>query len=86
MPAPSSKDFVQVRRKLPPSSAGFYDLIGNVAEWLHTTDDGNEVGLVAGGSYLDSAVTLASLPVTRLDKHERARHIGFRFVVEPAAP
>ena len=69
-----------------PSAAGFHDLAGNLAEWLQADDGTAGTAPVAGGSYLDAAGTLASPPVTAMDKHERARHIGFRIVVEPAAP
>jgi formylglycine-generating enzyme required for sulfatase activity len=59
---------------------GSCDLLGNVAEWLHADDDGP--ARVAGGSYLDSAEALAALPVGPVDKATRARHLGFRVVVE----
>jgi hypothetical protein len=58
---------------------GFCDLLGNVAEWLHA-DDGP--ARVAGGSYLDSAEALAAVPVGPVDRATRARHLGFRVVVE----
>lgn len=72
--------------QLPASSAGFHDLLGNVAEWLQSVDGKDETAPVVGGSYLDAAGTLASPPITHLNKRERARHIGFRVVVESALP
>lgn len=67
-----------------PNAAGFCDLAGNLAEWLQggTADDAET--LVAGGSYLDAAADLRSLPVVPMARREQARHIGFRFVVELA--
>lgn len=65
-----------------PSSAGFHDVAGNLAEWLQAGDE--VTAPVAGGSYLDAASALAAPTVTSLEKHERARHLGFRVVVEPA--
>lgn len=70
--------------KSAATATGFYDLTGNLAEWLQPATDAGETALVAGGSYLDPASALATLAVTPTDKHERARHIGFRVVVEPA--
>jgi hypothetical protein len=64
------------------SSAGFHDLAGNLAEWLEAGDDGTAP--IAGGSYLDAAVSLAVPAFAQVEKRERARHIGFRVVVGPA--
>ncbi len=74
----------------PPNPAGYYDLLGNVAEWLASDEAGLQAE-VAGGSYQDIPSALAKVPLERRDKSDRARFIGFRFVVErpaefPAAP
>ncbi len=63
---------------------GFYDLLGNLAEWLEAADSdrGMEPAPVVGGSYLDGAAALAALPATAMPRSERARHVGFRVVVE----
>ncbi len=71
--------------KAPANAAGFHDLAGNLAEWLQPANSASDLVPVAGGTYLDSTAELAGgLPMTPMDKHERARHIGFRIVVEPA--
>ena len=71
--------------KLPPSDAGFFDLAGNLAEWLQPSSAAGETAPVAGGSYLDAAAALKTLKLAAEEKRERARHIGFRVVVEPGA-
>ncbi len=66
----------------PRSPAGVADIAGNVAEWLEPATEAGDTALVAGGSYLDSAEALRQLPIVSADRRERARHIGFRVVVE----
>jgi hypothetical protein len=61
--------------------SGFNDLTGGVAEWLDSTE-ADSTAMIAGGSYLDSAEALKAVPFARVSKTERARHVGFRFVVE----
>ncbi len=58
---------------------GFLDLIGNVAEWLYATS--GSTAPVGGGSYLDKQATLKTIPTENRPRIDRARHIGFRFVV-----
>lgn len=67
--------------QLPPNSVGFHDLAGNLAEWLDAPADVATAPL-GGGSYLDAAAVLAKFPVVPQPKGDRARHIGFRAVVE----
>jgi len=64
------------------NAAGFYDLTGNVAEWLQPAAADSLAAPVAGGSYLDAGAELKKIPLAETDKNERARHIGFRVVVE----
>ncbi|MDB6166786.1 MAG: hypothetical protein JWQ83_1926, partial [Lacunisphaera sp.] len=68
--------------KSPATPAGFYDLAGNLAEWLQAKSEEGETAPVAGGSYLDPAAALTTLKVEAVDRRERAPHIGFRVVVE----
>ena len=54
----------------------------NVAEWL-AAEAATAEAPVIGGSYLDPAAAVRRAPVEPRAKSDRARHIGFRFVVEP---
>lgn len=60
---------------------GFNDLLGNVAEWANATDASAEASIV-GGSYLDDPEALKKMPVETRMKNDRARHVGFRVLVE----
>ncbi len=64
-------------------SSGFYDLLGNVSEWL-ADEDGNSRPTIArhiGGNHMDRTNTLFTVPVQESPANERNRLIGFRFVV-----
>lgn len=63
-----------------PSAAGFYDLIGNVAEWLDAPSSADDAP-VAGGSARDNPVLLSAIPFESNPKSERNRFVGFRFIV-----
>jgi formylglycine-generating enzyme required for sulfatase activity len=65
----------------PATPAGFHGLDGNVAEWLLPASESEETAPVAGGSFLGRAGQGAAALVPT-SKRERARHIGFRVVVE----
>ncbi len=60
---------------------GFQDLLGNLAEWL-TASESESAAAVIGGSFLDTEDALKAVPTERRSKSDRARHIGFRFVIE----
>ena len=60
---------------------GYRDLVGNLGEWL-AAPEGAESAIVAGGSYLDSPEAHSKFPQETRPKTERARHIGFRFILE----
>jgi len=65
------------------NEAGFFDLLGNLAEWLQPGATQSELwAKTGGGSYLDEPSTLRSVPVREVQRTERARHLGFRIVVE----
>ncbi len=61
---------------------GYRDLLGNLAEWLHDDDPKGDDAFVFGGSYLDAPELLNTQPAERRPRTDRARHIGFRFVVQ----
>ena len=77
---------------------GLYDLFGNACEWV---DDGSKLGVVAGGSYLDSMADLGCgvfQPCKPVEWNEidpqfpkskwwysSGGFVGFRVVCEPAA-
>lgn len=66
-----------------PLGEGFYDLLGNVSEWLFS--DGvfeNERVKHIGGHFNDRLNTIYSVPIRMVNRNERSRLIGFRFVVE----
>jgi hypothetical protein len=66
---------------LKPNPAGFFDLTGNLAEWVEV-DPSADRAPVFGGSYQDSAESLSKLPSVLFNKSDRARNIGFRILVE----
>lgn len=63
-------------------AAGLRDVAGNVAEWLQRTSDAGVTAPVGGGSFIDERAAIERMPVGPVNKRERSRHIGFRFVVE----
>ena len=66
-----------------PLGEGFYDLLGNVSEWLYS--EGvfeNELVKHIGGHFNDRLNTIFSVPIRSVNRNERSRLIGFRFVVE----
>ncbi len=67
-----------------PNGTGFYNLVGNLAEWTGTEDDDKAV--VFGGSYLDTQESSSKILTEARLKGDRARHVGFRIVVDLASP
>jgi hypothetical protein len=66
-----------------PNKAGFFDLLGNVSEWLATgTGGAPDRAIAIGGSARDNALRLASVPEESRSPTERNRFVGFRFVVD----
>jgi formylglycine-generating enzyme required for sulfatase activity len=71
----------QQPREAGVPSGIFGDLLGNVGEWLAPADAAAKDAPVAGGSYLDPLAAIARVPIERWSRNERARNVGFRFVV-----
>ena len=68
--------------KSPAAPGGFFDLAGNVAEWLQPRTLEGETAPVAGGSYLNPAADLRTPKIDFADRRDRFPHVGFRVVVE----
>jgi formylglycine-generating enzyme required for sulfatase activity len=51
--------------KLAPNAWGFYDMLGNVGEWVLTTDG---TGVVAGGAFTDGEADVQVTARARFDK------------------
>lgn len=83
--AVSSRDLeglLEVAQKEPLSSS-YFDLLGNVSEWLYSdTVFLNDAVNHIGGHFSDSNQIIYSVPLRKGKKDERSRLIGFRFVVE----
>jgi formylglycine-generating enzyme required for sulfatase activity len=65
-----------------PSPAGFFDLRGNLEEWLRDEDLTDETAPRAGGSFATAAADLAAETGRSAPRAERTRTTGFRIVVE----
>ncbi len=63
-----------------PNGTGFFNLLGNLSEWTGTEID--DKAYVFGGSYLDMPDAISQIPSEIRPKTDRARHVGFRFVVD----
>ena len=63
-------------------SSGFYDLLGNVSEWLESVDRfaGEDVRHI-GGHMQDSLEVMFAVPMRSAPRGERSRMIGFRVVM-----
>lgn len=66
-----------------PNQIGFFDLLGNVSEWLRTGDSTRPERVVAfGGSARDSFRRLSTVPEESRSPTERNRFVGFRITVQ----
>ena len=66
-----------------PQGIGFYDLLGNVSEWLESVDRfDSEEAVHIGGDALDSLETIFTVPLRNGSRGERSRLVGFRVVVK----
>ena len=65
-----------------PFPGGYFDLLGNVSEWLESEESKkSDTAFHIGGHVQDSLETIISVPVRNLHKTERSRLTGFRIVV-----
>ncbi len=65
-----------------PFASGYYDLLGNVSEWLESVDRfEDEDALHIGGNAQDRLETIFTVPRREASRGERNRMTGFRFVV-----
>lgn len=68
---------------LGANSNGYFDLLGNVSEWIGSESENLPTFVTAiGGSARDSGARLSTVPRDSRSPIERNRFIGFRFVVK----
>lgn len=63
-----------------PNDKGFYDLLGNVAEYLAQPSDADSARVI-GGNAQTAPDALKDVPVSDFDPKQRNRMVGFRIVV-----
>lgn len=77
----STNQMHEIERK-QPNPSGFYDTLGNLAEWIDSKGEEKEDKVFAiGGNYTHTALQLQSIPLERLAKDTYSSLIGFRFMV-----
>lgn len=66
-----------------PFANGFYDLLGNVSEWLESVDRfDSEEALHIGGHAQDRLESIFTVPIREAPRGERNRMTGFRVAVK----
>jgi tetratricopeptide (TPR) repeat protein len=65
-----------------PDARGYYDLLGNVSEWLEPGSGDDTRALIIGGSARDNPIRLSEIPRDLHDTNERIRNNGFRVIVK----
>ena len=69
--------------KKKPFESGYFDLLGNVSEWLESDDRyDSESAKHIGGHAADSLEAIFTVPLRDSPRNERNRVTGFRVVVE----
>lgn len=63
------------------NASGFFDLLGNVSEWVRPDPGDSSGSLIFGGSVRDNPLRLAEIPQERRNATERVRNNGLRVVV-----
>lgn len=76
----SRSEFKSQPVKTSDAHSGFYDVYGNLAEWVQSGEE-NEVFYLFGGSGADSYKEIINKPVTAVAPNFRSRWVGFRFCV-----
>jgi hypothetical protein len=81
--ASNSNGVAQPVGEKSPFDSGCYDLLGNVSEWLESTDRfENENARHIGGHAQDRLEVIFTVPVREAPRGERNRMTGFRVVME----
>jgi formylglycine-generating enzyme required for sulfatase activity len=65
-----------------PNDKGFYDLLGNVAEFVKKESSSTENIKIIGGGAQTSLDAMTEIPLKDFDPKQRNRMVGFRIVVE----
>lgn len=81
--ASDSDEIAQPVATKEPFESGYYDLLGNVSEWLESVNRfESEDALHIGGHAQDSLEAIFTVPVRDSPRGERNRMTGFRIVAE----
>ena len=64
-----------------PDKFGFYDLFGNVSEWVAQETPEAKMTVVIGGSVRDNPIRMCEIPQDPHEINERIRNTGFRIIV-----
>jgi hypothetical protein len=66
-----------------PYSSGYYDLLGNLSEWLESSEGLQDESVRhIGGDFQSQLETIFTVPVAEMPRRGRSRTVGFRFVVQ----
>ena len=61
---------------------GYYDLLGNVSEYVRPNVSLPDFVYIIGGGAQTSADAIGDVPMVKFDPKQRNRMVGFRIVVE----